>query len=368
MLLLDALRGPVHPRACGEQVVQEVSEWVQHGSSPRLRGTVPKLRKFSPYPRFIPAPAGNRTSRGSGLRRSPVHPRACGEQRPRGPPQIARHGSSPRLRGTVGKIELKPFFFRFIPAPAGNSVPAMATVYRDPVHPRACGEQLCLTRIPARMAGSSPRLRGTGTGGESRRHQDRFIPAPAGNSALPPPVIPPSTVHPRACGEQPISSSSKRTPNGSSPRLRGTELWQCRSNDAIRFIPAPAGNSKPCKIRLARWSVHPRACGEQFAGSLGWILLFGSSPRLRGTVSGAGPRVTHNRFIPAPAGNRCQRSKNGGLCAVHPRACGEQGQSEDSLLKTLGSSPRLRGTDPFRVRIEWRRRFIPAPAGNRSLR
>ena len=118
---------------------------------------------------FIPAPAGNTHTVRSGTS-SPtrtVHPRACGEHRGRAtledrsgvsvhPRACGEHrsvrrlatdrviGSSPRLRGTLGRLlaALETAGFRFIPAPAGNTKrrrrPAAA---RPPtVHPRACGE------------------------------------------------------------------------------------------------------------------------------------------------------------------------------------------------------------------------------------
>ena len=65
---------------------------------------------------------------------------------------------------------------RFIPAPAGNSLHAFNGSHRYPVHPRACGEQrwpllAAGNRVDLWTAGSSPRLRGTGstTGGVARR-------------------------------------------------------------------------------------------------------------------------------------------------------------------------------------------------------
>ena len=142
---------------------------------------------------------------------------------------------------------------RFIPAPAGN-------------RSTDCVE------ISIQASGSSPRLRGT-----ARIHArqgksfvgDRFIPAPAGNS--------PTSV----------AFWSLQLFRGSSPRLRGTE-FTC-----------------PLMLARSHSPVHPRACGEQTGrGSRPWLRV-GSSPRLRGTaatISDPMPLIAI-RFIPAPAGN-----------------------------------------------------------------
>ena len=182
----------------------------------------------------------------------PVHPRACGEQQvhPRAcgeqendPTVVRVIGSSPRLRGTASR--------------------ALA------VHPRACGEQIPNTTVNSCSSGSSPRLRGTG-----------------------------------------LSDWSAPLALGSSPRLRGTEASHGSSprrfipaTEALRFIPAPAGNSLECFRNQALMAVHPRACGEQ---SFWWwfsLMSTGSSPRLRGTEPDVRPAVAPVRFIPAPAGN-----------------------------------------------------------------
>ena len=50
---------------------------------------------------------------------------------------------------------------RFIPAPAGNSVYRVTGYFVPAVHPRACGEQFMPINVETVADGSSPRLRGT---------------------------------------------------------------------------------------------------------------------------------------------------------------------------------------------------------------
>ena len=193
----------VHPRACGEQLVSPAPNRCASGSSPRLRGTGAHGR--SPWDR------------------SAVHPRACGEQVPLAERHASFSGSSPRLRGTAGRTGNLYGSRRFIPAPAGNSSHCLRSIQTQAVHPRACGEQASATPSTPALAGSSPRLRGTGLHLRPARHVARFIPAPAGNrpSLLHGERSPP--VHPRACGEQLRRAKFQDNLPGSSPRLRGTD-------------------------------------------------------------------------------------------------------------------------------------------------
>ncbi len=236
-----------------------------------------------------------------------VHPRACGERVILLMLDRTRRGSSPRLRGTRHKPAHTACPLRFIPAPAGNARWTSASPQSRTVHPRACGERDGCSSTASHPCGSSPRLRGT-----RRRHQQRcrplrFIPAPAGNAAA-----------------RRISSAS---PYGSSPRLRGTRFDAGLDVGAGRFIPAPAGNAVAVDALVFRGSVHPRACGERYDSITNRLLLCGSSPRLRGTLTQAAQDRALKRFIPAPAGNAPQTLRAALPKPVHPRACGERTSS-----------------------------------------
>ena len=97
--------------------------------------------------------------------------------------------------------------------------------------------------------------------------------------------------------------------SGSSPRLRGT-LSGRRSELSAWNRPAPNG----------------------------------SSPRLRGTQLPVGQHPRHGRFIPAFAGNAPRWRPAAAGCPVHPRVCGERPRNTSATLPTA--------------------RFIPAFAGN----
>ena len=313
-----------------------------------MRGTGIECVAETVERRFIPAHAGNSSVGAILKKRGPVHPRACGEQFRDYHLARGTTGSSPRMRGTEleGRADVR--HQRFIPAHAGNSRPRSAPCVGWAVHPRACGEQPPSPDLAARRRTSSPRMRGTAGFHRGKRLGGRFIPAHAGNSALPGSCLRDDAVHPRACGEQ---------------GLPGPDL-----SAGARFIPAHAGNR--CS-RLAYWiwvSVHPRACGEQ-ADSARWArCLAGSSPRMRGTGDKPIDRRVIGRFIPAHAGNRATGFIGLGLTAVHPRACGEQVSRRRARWARGGSSPRMRGTDELRSLVQQKIRFIPAHAGNSRKR
>ena len=133
---------------------------------------------------------------------------------------------------------------------------------------------------------------------------------------------------------------------GSSPRARGTPGQRDGAARGARFIPAGAGNT---------WrtpSAHP--------------LSSGSSPRARGTPTDAVEPCIGSRFIPAGAGNTRRSTSHPRGSTVHPRGRGEHVAQILGAGSRGGSSPRARGT-PKAARLAARRgRFIPAGAGNTS--
>ena len=152
------------------------------GSSPRVRGTLPRRLLGHAQSRFIPACAGNSTSVQGGVG--------------------GVDGSSPRVRGTPPSTGESYASLRFIPACAGNS-----TLRQGQAVP---------------TFGSSPRVRGTRQLRPRRTADHRFIPACAGNSTWPGPGPRADPVHPRVCGELPLRQLHVQHTTGSSPRVRGT--------------------------------------------------------------------------------------------------------------------------------------------------
>ena len=212
--------------------------------------------------------------------------------------------------------------------------------------------------------GSSPRGRGTHPSAPPPCVITRFIPARAGNTFVTFDYSPVASVHPRAGGEHRVTVVFTVILFGSSPRGRGTPLHDGIRCGPQRFIPARAGNTRVA-APTPRWSpVHPRAGGEHWRSVRLLASYLGSSPRGRGTRASSPEISSVPRFIPARAGNTDVGGPPFEGSRVHPRAGGEHiGRRRNGLHRT-GSSPRGRGTPVMCDRGRAVERFIPARAGN----
>ena len=88
---------------------------------------------------------------------------------------------------------------------------------------------------------------------------------------------------------------------------------------------------------------HPREYGENNNGLIGLFGVAGSSPRIRGECDGFTQDFRTAGIIPANTG-RIQRPGYQGLCKTdHPREYGENRIVGAVGLLVWGSSPRIRG-------------------------
>ena len=151
---------------------------------------------------------------------------------------------------------------------------------------------------------------------------------------------------------------------GSSPRLWGTLKRPDKCRNIFRFIPTPVGNTQTSFLPGVMLLVHPHACGEHLAIPSNSTTSVGSSPRLWGTQAGGDRHIDRGRFFPTPVGNTTPSPAMPRQAPVHPHACGEHGNIPLPGEAISGSSPRLWGTR-FHPRGPLSgHRFIPTPVGN----
>ena len=207
------------------------------------------------------------------------------------------------MRGTPAIHVVAQIFLRIIPAYAGNtrSHMCMSCVVRD--HPRVCGEHR-LDSIEKELAtGSSPRMRGTLHVVPIAQDRSGIIPAYAGNTIVGEYFVEDNGDHPRVCGEHSLIASVRSLNEGSSPRMRGTQVNVMPHGRPPGIIPAYAGNTSADAGGGAFLRDHPRVCGEHFQPFQAAHGYLGSSPRMRGTPVSIEAKKAASGIIPAYAGN-----------------------------------------------------------------
>ena len=212
--------------------------------------------------------------------------------------------------------------------------------------------------------GSSPHSRGTLLEDGEDLLLERFIPALAGNTR--PCWCRQAThpVHPRTRGEHAGDIVVGSASFGSSPHSRGTPTFICPCAQSLRFIPALAGNTRSLTISLTGIAVHPRTRGEHCSSVIPRYAAIGSSPHSRGTPEILWINDFRWRFIPALAGNTICCLLPCLPLSVHPRTRGEHVAKEMTAPRFSGSSPHSRGTPSRDTKTQRACRFIPALAGN----
>ena len=149
-----------HPRACGANILPIWGYEGERGSSPRVRGKLGVFGIVHESPRIIPARAGQTAARLTPRRFHPDHPRACGANKAFSRLAMSAFGSSPRVRGKQGTVDLTIPENRIIPARAGQTGMCGRWVPVRSDHPRACGANPAALRALGAHVGSSPRVRG----------------------------------------------------------------------------------------------------------------------------------------------------------------------------------------------------------------
>ena len=256
---------------------------------------------------------------------------------------------------------------RLIPARAGKTRTPRATSSSWRAHPRACGENPISSTSSISWRGSSPRVRGKLPGFSSFPHARGLIPARAGKTSTPTSKPSAPRAHPRACGENAFFLRGMRRLMGSSPRVRGKPGPEGHEHPASRLIPARAGKtSRPPVVRGTR-SAHPRACGENIECRPECAPDDGSSPRVRGKRACRPGGRRRRRLIPARAGKTGSTRTPCCTRTAHPRACGENPHVRLPNGRIFGSSPRVRGKQRGVGDQDGGSGLIPARAGKTPL-
>ena len=149
-----------HPRVCGENKMRSMPITNYDGSSPRVRGKLEApIDPFGPD-RLIPACAGKTSALSPTRIPRRAHPRVCGENTAHRRPCASHSGSSPRVRGKLPRARFGRGADGLIPACAGKTGEAPTRGGGPRAHPRVCGENNTAEVCSLGRGGSSPRVRG----------------------------------------------------------------------------------------------------------------------------------------------------------------------------------------------------------------
>ena len=211
--------------------------------------------------------------------------------------------------------------------------------------------------------GLSPRVRGNHVRRQGFKVRCGSIPACAGEPVPPCRKACQRGVYPRVCGGTTSPDESEIIQEGLSPRVRGNPGWWAWATSNSRSIPACAGEPAAATVRASAISVYPRVCGGTGKSRPWFRRRTGLSPRVRGNQELAREMEQAMRSIPACAGEPSAIGGNSRAEQVYPRVCGGTDQMLGGTQGVHGLSPRVRGNlvDVFRPLLG--QRSIPACAG-----
>ena len=113
--------GWAHPHVCGEHAAAPTTSAPPLGSSPRMRGTPWFQAQHPEWVGLIPTYAGNTYWRARIRKSWWAHPHVCGEHKGEAEQSLKLEGSSPRMRGTLVRVRGFGRKIGLIPTYAGNT-------------------------------------------------------------------------------------------------------------------------------------------------------------------------------------------------------------------------------------------------------
>ena len=191
-------------------------------------------------------------------------------------------GSSPPVRGARAHYCVDDNSIGLIPARAGSTLNPYDASLPYKAHPRPCGEHKKIAHLRRPLQGSSPPVRGALGKTSASQGVKGLIPARAGSTSATTPISWRTGAHPRPCGEHVDCSTKNVPPLGSSPPVRGAQCHSRRRTMMRGLIPARAGSTAVLLLENPNARAHPRPCGEHTHIRATTPGIGGSSPPVRG--------------------------------------------------------------------------------------
>ena len=272
-------------------------------------------------------------------------------------------GRSPRARGSPRREGLDGGPGGAIPACAGEPGAAPSSTSGTRGDPRVRGGAAWDRLTDPAVEGRSPRARGSPGPVRGRPLPQGAIPACAGEPASRPKPAAAARGDPRVRGGAGLASDAQTTPQGRSPRARGSRERVLARQEHPGAIPACAGEPARITLTLKPCWGDPRVRGGAMASARGGDVLPGRSPRARGSPGRGRLRGARHGAIPACAGEPRGRTALSACIGGDPRVRGGAQSHVVSSSKAGGRSPRARGSRLWARASLCRGRAIPACAG-----
>ena len=259
-------------------------------------------------------------------------------------------GLSPRGRGNLRRPRACPSPSGSIPAWAGEPPLNTIPIVPESVYPRVGGGTFHRRKLVPASAGLSPRGRGNHVVAQDSAVDRGSIPAWAG---------------------EPVRSIARSYASSVYPRVGGgTHQFVNRTFDGVGLSPRGRGNlaltANPIGIIVLR--VYPRVGGGTFKAGWDKAVGIGLSPRGRGNHRWRCPQLLRERSIPAWAGEPPPGAYLPSSITVYPRVGGGTKAIRTRDAGLTGLSPRGRGNPSAPTSLKYRRRSIPAWAGEPRYR
>ena len=356
-----------HPRRCGENPPPPRASCAIRGSPPQVRGKRACGKFCRACRRITPADAGKTQVLADGGNTDEDHPRGCGENADGRAVINGGAGSPPRMRGKRIVIGEYPDFVGITPADAGKTVQAWASLAKNEDHPRGCGENASIRRIPLKQSGSPPRMRGKRFSSFRGKLPKGITPADAGKTFVVFNAHCFEQDHPRGCGENPSCCCCGCTRKGSPPRMRGKLTPAAVDQYGNGITPAGAGETHIVLSLFRRLEDHPRRCGENGGFPNLITMLTGSPPQVRGKPLNCISLFGTTGITPAGAGKTARKAHEKSYKEDHPRRCGENLFYRCPRFCAVGSPPQVRGKPNIYSSVGSFPGITPAGAGKTLL-
>ncbi len=150
----------VHPHACGDDMLGGGLGLASAGSPPRVWGRPCFEQSGIGFFRFTPTRVGTTGACPHRRPRLPVHPHACGDDVVVLPAASVPSGSPPRVWGRQREGREVRRRYRFTPTRVGTTYQATQRISHSAVHPHACGDDAIRLHSFHACRGSPPRVWG----------------------------------------------------------------------------------------------------------------------------------------------------------------------------------------------------------------